>query len=301
VTASGRSTGDPNVHAITVAVASFGLAGSRVAWPTRPLGDEAWHALLTACTEQHLVGLLGAATAGGALSLDRRHRGGLDAVLTEWGDRSARLERDTLELSGRLVRAGIDHRIVDGPIIAHRAYRPPERRLYGAVDILVADAGAGRDRLDDLASGRRLRLTADLLAGSGPVVVDLAELPPRAETTRVGGHRLPSLPIDAQLVAACVASVDGRPSLATVRDVAQLALGDGATVEGVTRWADRWRVTDRVAEAIRRSWAVFDLADKIGLSAWAQRVGSANGPPFFGSLWSLWRPQRSNNRGVVRR
>jgi hypothetical protein len=328
VTAPVRSTGDPNVDAVAVAVASFGLPGSRVVWPAHPLGDEAWHALLAACAQEHIVGLLGASTASGALAVDRGHRSGLEALLTEWRERSARLERDTLELSRRLDRAGIDHRIVDGPVVAHRAYRPAGRRLYAAVDVLVADHVAARDDLDDLPSGRRLRLTTDLLAGAGPVVADLAAVRPHVETVRVGGLGLPSLPIDAQLVATCVAPADGQhASLATLRDIAQLALGgntalggytalgNGADVHAVIRWADRWQVTDRVAEAVRRSWAVFDLADKIGISTWAVRYESTSrhrppgrgwrSPrrlpvPFFGSLWSQWRPQRSNIRDVGR-
>jgi hypothetical protein len=282
----GGSTGDPNINAVVTAVASYGLAGSRLPWPAAPLGDEAWHAVLAACVSNHVVGLLGAATSRGVLALDRRHRGGFEAVMAEWRDRSARLELDALELSARFDRAGVGHLVVDGPATAHRAYRPAGQRLYASTEILVANAAAARDELDDLASGRRLRCVTDLMDGAAPVAVGLADLADRpdeaAASVAISGHRLPTLPIDAHLVASCVALRHRRPSLPLLRDIAQLALADGATVDGVTAWASQWRVTDQVAEGIRQAWTTLDLADKIGLSTWAFRHGTMNGHPSDG-------------------
>jgi hypothetical protein len=308
-----RSTDDPSAAAALAAVASFGLAGSRLAWPARPLGDEAWHELLTGCTRHQLVGLLAAATAAGALSVDRRHRSGLDAVLTGWRSRSARLERDTIDVSTRLAAAGIGHRVVDGPVIAHRAYDPPQRRLYAGVDILVAP-GTPRPDLDDLASGPRLRFVTDLLAATrhAGAVAGLGDMPEPHDVTAVAGHPVPSLPATAQLVALAVAAA-GQPSsapLGLLRDVVQLVLGGRTTVDAVAALAERWRVTDPVAAAIRLAWSTLDLADKVGLSAWALRYEDTtplrpsrprNGSAHAGGAFSrLWARYRTNGRTVPR-
>ena len=204
----------------------------------------------------------------------------LDVDVADWRLRATRLEHDTAELSRRLDRAGIDHRILDGPVIAHRAYRDPSQRLYATVDVLVADGRAAAHELDDLASGRRMRLITELHPNRFGLPVGVADLPSPADTVVVAGQPLPTLPVDAQAVVACVGAVDaeGRGRLAERRDIVELALAGGATLDGVVHWASEWRVTSSVARAIRLSWETFDLADKIGLSSWALRYESAAPP-----------------------
>ncbi|MGH9120040.1 MAG: nucleotidyltransferase family protein [Acidimicrobiales bacterium] len=284
-----RSGTGPSVKAAVAAVASFWLAGSRTPRPSEPFDDEAWAAVVAACREEQLVGLLAAAVAGGAINHTGGEVGALDAALAEGRARSTRLEEDAVELSRRLDAAGIDHRFLDGPVTAHRAYAVPAHRLSSTIEVLVADGPAAAHELDDLASGRRLLLTTELLPNRLGVAVGPADLPSPADTVVVAGHPLPALPVDAHVVVACLGAGGSRRS--GLRDIVQLTLSGGATVDGVTRWAAEWRVTAEVARAIRRSWEAFDLADKIGLSVWASRYESST---------TEWRPRRGTNGAAHR-
>ena len=53
----------------TLAVASHGLAGSRLDVPEGPLSDDRWAELLHACRAQELLGYLAGAVAAGSLAV----------------------------------------------------------------------------------------------------------------------------------------------------------------------------------------------------------------------------------------
>lgn len=53
------------------------------------------------------------------------------------------------------------------------------------------------------------------------------------------------------------------------RDVVQLVLRDDLSLREVERLASSWRVEAVLADAVRRAWETFSVADVVPISAWS--------------------------------
>ncbi|MGH8773877.1 MAG: nucleotidyltransferase family protein [Jiangellaceae bacterium] len=248
-------------------VAAYGMAGSRFRPPAGPLDQAEWAGLSRSCLGHRLVGLLAAAAAGGAVQVRNEQAAELAALEAQSAAQSRVAHRQLVQVHRELTAEGVDHRVLDGPVLARRAYVDPNVRHYTTVDVLVEPLSPLLRRH----GSNQVRLTASLLPPSVGAPVGLSEVP--EETIPIDGHAVPALPAEAQLIHACAhatTSADAHRLLA-IRDVAQLALTSALDLERLVRLAGTWRITALVASTIQLTWATFDLADKTPLSAWASR------------------------------
>jgi Uncharacterised nucleotidyltransferase len=259
----------PDPTLTLLGVAAHGLAGSRIRPPSGPLDPAAWRALVRACSEEHLVGLLAATVDGGVLQASGAQAADLAALVADVRARSAAVRESVVETSRRLDADGIDHHVLDGPVVAQRAYADPSVRDFEEVDILVDASSLPIPPVQDAT----VRFRRDLLPAELGQPVGLGDAKRQATRVEVDGHPVPALPAEAQLVYTCAqaasASVTG--GLLALRDVAQLALTDDVDPVGVARFVGPGRATAVVARAVRLAWQGFDLADKTRLSVWASR------------------------------
>ena len=265
----------PPVGGTVAAVAAFGLAGSCQSLPAGPLDAGGWDALVDTCVGEGLVGLLAAAVDTGALPVVPDQRASLVVPATEAIDRDRAVARATVDVSARLRSAGVDHRMLDGPAVATRVFRDPQRRPHASADVLVAPGAVATARglLDGAAGLVRVRDEA-LPSGVGGRV-RLADVEGAPVPVTVDGTDLPGLPLDATFVAACARAAGGAPGLLALRDVAQCALDEQLDPALVWDRAAAWRCTAVVAWAVGQAWETFDLADKTELSVWAARYDPA--------------------------
>jgi hypothetical protein len=272
-----------------VVVAAHGLAGSRTDLPTEPLSVVEWFDVVHACQAGGLVGFLADAVAAGRFPVTSGQSEELSALERDGAGLSLLVERQAVGVAGALAAAGIDHRVIDGP--ARRlAYGDRGVRHHRAARVLVGAA--------DLAATARL-LGARPSPAGGPVVTGrvvarssirgargdaavpqaggaepgdlLALLGPGAELP-VAGRTVRVLSLAQQLVVACVeATVEPAAPIVDLRDIAQLALVDDLDASEARRAAAAVGAVDALARGVATAWAMFDLADKTELSAWALR------------------------------
>ncbi len=266
----------PPAEATLAAVAAFGLAGSRHNLPAAPVDDGAWEALVAACVDAGLVGLLAAAADAGAVPLGDGQAEALRGSAALAADRSLAVERAAAGHSARLAAAGVDHRVLDGPALVPRVFRDPGRRPLASVEVLVAPSALGTAHALLDGDADLVRVRDEALPGGVGVRVRLADVAdPPVEVAARGpegdGARLPGLPLDAACVTACARAAAGPQELIALRDVAQIALVDPLDCELVWARAGAWRCTGIVAWAVAQAWQTFDLADKTELSVWAHR------------------------------
>src|SRR3954471_24417409 len=117
------------------AVAAFGLRTGHEL--PASLADESFHQLLRGCEQHRLLGLLGSAVRGGALSLTSEQTAELEQLWRASLTHDVRVERMLLRAVGALDRAGIDSRVLKGVALAHTVYDDPATRVFGDVDLLV--------------------------------------------------------------------------------------------------------------------------------------------------------------------
>lgn len=259
----------PDPTLTLLGVAAHGLAGSRIRPPSGLLDPAAWRGFVRACSEEHLVGLLAATIDAGILQVSDEQAADLETMVADVRAHSAALREAVVETCRTLDADGIDHHVLDGPVVAQRAYADPSVRDLDEVSILVDTSLLPIPSRQDAA----VRFRHDLLPAElgQPVGLDDA----KHHTTRVDvdGHLVPALPAEAQLVYTCAqaASASVADGLLALRDVAQLALTDDVDPVSVARFVGPGRVTAVVARAVRLAWQRFDLADKTRLSVWASR------------------------------
>jgi hypothetical protein len=293
-----------------VAVAAHGLAGSRTDLPAAALSEAEWLELAQGCVAADLIGLLAAAVASGHMPVTAGQAEELAVIEAERAGLSLLVERRAVTMAGVLAAAGIEHRVVDGP--ARRlAYGDAALRQFGEVQVLVAPDryDAARSLQGPLPSAvgarpvqrhERLVLRSGV-AGLGPVPgegrdprpartdelaavpaeVDALHLLGPATTLDLAGRPVSVLSLEQQLVVACVeASAHPSPSLALIRDVAQISLCADLDGTAARRLAEAAGVATALAEGIAAAWDRFDLADKTELSVWAlRRSGVRHGRP----------------------
>jgi hypothetical protein len=288
-----------------VAVAAYGLAGSRTDLPAGPLSEVEWFDLVQGCLAADLVGFLAAAVTAGDMAVTSAQAEELAVLDSECVGLSLLVERRALAAAALVGAAGIDHRVVDGP--ARRlAYGDAGTRHHRAVRLLVSSRRLGdalalqgpaptpvagqaahrRERLAVLSSVPGLggvdgqprspaaqgevavAVEADLLARLGPAaVIDLA------------GRSVPVLTLEQQLLVACAEmAADPVTPLVQLRDVAELALCPDLDSAGARHLAESTRSAEALADGVSLAWERFDLADQTGLSVWARRMSGSRRP-----------------------
>lgn len=270
----------------TVAVASHGLAGSRLDMPEGPLPDERWAELLHACRAQELLGYLAGAVAAGSLPVTDAQADELYVLEAESAGLALLVEQRLVTLAGSLAAAGIDYRVVDGPARCQLGFSDMCLRHFETVDLVVEPgyvklatamkgSAGGHFRNTHRARRRpRIGVRATVLPpGPHDVIVDLNDIPDGSATITLGGHRLSALPPEEQLVCVAIEAIGDRGDrrIALLRDVAELTLSPDIDAARVRRLAEGWNVADVVVTALRETWRAFDLADKTVLSVWSQR------------------------------
>jgi putative nucleotidyltransferase-like protein len=270
----------------TLAVASHGLAGSRLDVPEGPLADDRWAELLHACRAQELLGYLAGAVAAGTIAVTDAQADELYVLEAESAGLALLIEQRLVTLAGSLSAAGIDYRVIDGPARSQLGFSDVCLRHFETVDIVVEPGYArlatamkgsqgGHFRNTHRARRRpRIGVRATVLPpGPHEAIVDIADLPNVRAAITIGGNRLSALPPEEQLVCAAIEVVGDRGDrrLGLLRDVAELALSPDLDAARVRRLAETWEVADLVVAALRETWQAFDLADKTALSAWSAR------------------------------
>jgi hypothetical protein len=270
----------------TVAVASHGLAGSRLDVPGGPLDDEQWSRLLQACRAQELLGYVAGAVAAGALVVTDAQADELYVLEAESAGLALLVEQQLVTLAGSLSAAGIGYRVVDGPARSQLGFSDVCLRHFETVDVVVepgyvklAAAMKGHQgshfRNTHRARRRpRIGVRATVLPlGDHETIVDIADLPDASATITLGGHRLLALPPEEQLVCAAIEVINdpGGRRVVLLRDIVELTLSADLDAARVRRLAEIWDVADLVVSALREAWQTFELADKTVLSVWSQR------------------------------
>jgi hypothetical protein len=265
-------------------LASYGLSGAR------PLAAEldagAGRELLDAAKPEKLVGLLDQAVADGVVSVP-------EEVAVEIGEAAVAVaawcllvERHTLVVHDLLDVAGIEHRFLKGPTIAHRYEPHAGLRSFVDVDVLVRgdDIAAVVSTLEahghhrnqpefrpgydatwaksvTMRASNGIEVDVHRVFASGPFGLRASPAPLWARgpaTVVLGGSALPCLDPEATCVQACVHATTGtRTRLSTWRDVARLVLA--ADAAAVDRLASALGVGACVTRAAQRSWSVLSL------------------------------------------
>ena len=288
----------PHHDALTRAVAGHGLAGSTLELPGRPLSDDDFARLLGSVRSQRLTGLMWAAIEAGALPVTPAQQTRAEWLHVEALAGVLALERLLLETVEVLQDAGVETRVLKGPVLAHVDYPEPAWRTFGDIDLLVRSddydhavqvlTGLGHERRHpeprpgfdrrygkgtSFVTGDGLELDLHRTFSLGPFGVRLAldQLWSSAESFRMAGHRLEALAVEERFVHACYHAVlgDANPRLVPLRDVAQLALTyslDGERVHRLTRRSGGEAV---IARAVQLAWQELAVADVLAISAWA--------------------------------
>lgn len=222
-----------------------------------------------------------------------RHREALLTCLA--AEETALLAIDTL------TAAGVDHRVLKGPAVAHLDESDPARRHFGDADVLVprralplalrALRSAGFARIEPALrrgwerrfaksvvlrapNGGELDLHLTLTDGWYGAVVDLDGVwaAPPSEFA-LGGTTVRALPPQGRLVhAAYHTALGAHAGLRTVRDVALLTTASGATWQAGVDLATRWRSTQVLAAAVRTAWATLHLDPGHPAIRWAAEM-----------------------------
>ncbi|MGH9247607.1 MAG: nucleotidyltransferase family protein [Acidimicrobiales bacterium] len=287
------------VDAFVPAVAASGLAGSRIAVPTRPLESSEWTPLLAAVRAQRLTGMLARTLANGAFPVTPAQRDDVRRAEMEAARVALFLDRVLIDVSDRLRAAEIEHRVLKGAALAHTMYPDPAMRHYGDVDVLVRGS-----RLDDAVSvllgaggirryqeprpgflarfgkgvaivrpdGFEVDIHRTFVSGPLGLTIQLDDLFATETRFSLAGRTVLGLGREEAFIQTCYHAALGStpPRMVPLRDVVQLALFSDLDTDRVQRLCVRWRAHAVVAKALRLAWKEFDLADSTGLSAWAK-------------------------------
>ncbi|MHB1740830.1 MAG: nucleotidyltransferase family protein, partial [Actinomycetes bacterium] len=293
---------DADPRELRTLAATVGLLGCTLDAPREPLEESDFAALLQACAEDRITGLLLESIETGRIpATDDQRQDSLEAHSAAMAS-CLRLDGFLVATHRLLVDAGITHRVLKGAAAAHLDYPDPSLRSYGDVDLLVrgTDIDAtvaalthggltrcqpelrpGYDRRfgkgTTLVSPEGLELDLHRTFVSGPyaVLVSEADLWADTDTFVLGGHAVQALAREARLLHACfhatVGTGQGPARLSTVRDIVQLTLDPDLDPRATLEMAGRWRAEAVVAHAVRVAWTTLQVADETTLSSWARR------------------------------
>ena len=282
-----------------LAVAGYGLPGARRSFPTEPLGDEAWSALLDAAADHRVTGLLKVATADGAMPATEAQRRAAHAAHRHAQLWVLGLEHALAGVLDVLEGAGVETRVLKGSAFARLDYADPAVRSYVDLDLLVrsadvdravallSDAGyrrtlaeprPGFDRRFDKGvtfvapTGFELDLHRTFVLGPWGALVDPDRLWDDGEQFAVGGRRVRALGRSRRFLHACYhAAIGNWPlRLASLRDVAE-QLRAGQDEREILDIASAWGVRVLVAAAIVDSRRLLGTPGDDELTAWAHR------------------------------
>jgi hypothetical protein len=307
VVASQPSSGSPTrpqrevdvsaAHGVAEAVAGYGISPHRARLPESPLPSPAWDDLLGLVLANRLTGLLHAALRDGALAATTDQREAAASLHSAAVLHSLKLEGELVALSDRMHRAGIAHRVLKGPSLAHTIYPDPALRPFFDIDLLVPSAAfdGAVALVRDLGGSRsfaqprpgfdmRFAKGANLVVGDvgidlhrtlalGPfgLTVDLDELICGEASFELAGCRLPCLDAERAFLAVAIHAAlgDSPPKLIALRDLAQMATTRPLDTATVRLLASSWQVEAPVALAVRAAWSILDLPDH-ALARWAR-------------------------------
>lgn len=283
-----------------IAVAAHGLVGSCLRAPDEALRHRVWDRFLATVATHRLPGHLVDAIAAGAFPATPDQFDQAVELHTCALAHTVRLERLLLRVTACLDDAGIDHRVLKGPALAHTTYADASVRVYGDVDVLIPSDHV--DRAPALLESQGFRPTPRLrwvgvgsrhaqgvaLRWADELEVDLhfrrahdvfgrsvdddRLFGDETEFT-VGGRVLRTLAPEQSFLYACYdATIGAQPRLSALRDVAELVLGGSVDGDLVLAAASLSRSGEvAVAKAVRTTWECFALADIVPLSVWALR------------------------------
>lgn len=296
MTAEAPPAAQPSVQA----VAAHGLSGSRLELPAEPPAERDFATFLNRLDRHRLLGLAAAAHSEGRLSLSHDQAQQLIAAHSDAMCSCLHLEATLLDIAQSMSAAGVPLRVIKGSASAHLDYARPELRHFGDLDLLVRseDTDRAKDVLADLGftrlspeprpgfdrrfgkgatfagpDGTSVDLHRTFVMGPLGLRVDLDDLWSRDDSFVLAGERVGALAPAHRLLAACYNAVIGdvHPRLATLRDIAELCLGERVETAEAQDAAQRWGAEYVLARGITAAWSTLDIADVVGLSAWAMR------------------------------
>ena len=263
------------------------------------LDERSWRHLLAEGQSERLVGLIAGLVADADAGLGPERVAELAEREAEWTIHTLRAEQLAVDAAAALAAAGIDHRVLKGPVFAHLHWPRPELRTFVDADLLVrssdldravalvADLGCTRlwpelrpgfDRRFGKSVTMRspvdieIDLHRTLVAGPHAFLIPEADLWTGGGEFTVAGRVMPCLGIPEQLVHAAIHAVASRRSrVASVLDVG--FVGSHADLRVAAELARRWKVRPMVAEATRRLGVVLGANNP--LRAWGRGLGSS--------------------------
>ncbi len=278
-------------------VAGHKLPGTRRSFPSRPLSDGEWLALLEAAADHRVNGLLHAAITEGAFPTTDAQRQQVLAAHRRTRLVVLALEQQLARVADVLADGGVDTRILKGSAVARLDYAEPGVRSFVDLDVLVrgvdiersvallTDAGfrrtlaeprPGFDRRFDKGMtlvapvGFELDLHRTFVLGPWGAVLDPDELWDDGEPLVVGGRTLRALSRPYRFLHACYhAALGNWPlRLASLRDVAE-QLRSGQDEREIQEIMGRWGVQAVVAAAVADTRRLLGTGAADGLSTWA--------------------------------
>lgn len=278
--------------AALLAVAGHGLSGRE--FPTEPLSDEAWSALLAAAGDHRVLGLLRSAVDSGALPVTDAQRTRARSAHRLTLLRVLSLERHLVSITSLLAEAGVETRVLKGSAYAHLDYPDPALRSFIDLDLLfrpedlaravsvlagagltriLAEPRPGFDRRFDKGTTMRgpdfeIDVHRTFVLGPWGFRIDLDALWADADTFTIGDHTMKALTAPHRFLHACyhAALGDWPLRLGSLRDVAELHPVDEP---GVMELARSWGVQAVVAAAVADSTRLLGLPVTGPLRTWA--------------------------------
>lgn len=292
-----RLCGPENYPAPLLAVAAFGLDGTRHRPPDQPLEDDRFGQLLEDAAKYRVTGWLMAAIGAGALPASDEQARVVRAIHGTQLVRMMMLERELLGIIDVLTESGIETRVLKGCAVAHLDYPDPALRSFIDLDVLVrardidrtaavltasgfrrtlAEPQPGFDRRFDKgmtlvpAAGYELDLHRTFVLGPWGALMRLDQLWDEGEEFTLAGRRLRALSGPNRFMHACfhAALGDWPLRLGSLRDVVQMLPGlDEAKVRQL---ATDWRAEAVVASAVADAERLLALPPVGALSRWAR-------------------------------
>lgn len=290
----------PEAQPSLPAIAAHGLGGSRHELPAEPPEDRDFANLLQRLDRHRLIGLAAAAHSDGQLSLTDDQARRLTTAHSDAMCSCLHLEATLLDLTQSMTAVGVPIRVIKGSASAHLDYVRPELRHFGDLDVLVRSedtdratsvlAGLGYTRVFPEPrpgfdrrfgkgatfagpDGTSVDLHRTFVMGPLGIKVDLHDVWSHGDSFVLAGESVGALAPAHRLLAACYNAVIGdvQPRLSTLRDIAQLCLSGRADTAETQDAAARWGAEYILARGITVAWKTLDIADIVGLSAWAAR------------------------------
>ncbi len=280
-------------------IASVGLGGSALQFPTEPLDRPDWDELMVVVGAHRLAGLLAEAVQKGLMPAADDQRAEVLDLHASAMEMCLFLEADLLTTSATLDAADVEHRVLKGPASAHLDYPDPARRVFGDIDLLVRSsqfddaiqalsAAGHRRRFREVRPGFDRRfgkgvcldgptdhetdIHRTFVMGPYGLSIDLPELWSSASSFGLAGRPFLALDADHRFLHACYHAALGRrtPGIVPLRDLAGMLqrTHDPVDVARVRDIARRWRAEAVVARAVGLAWQEFALQET-ELSRWA--------------------------------